>query len=102
MLALYFGGMGARQRNFYNELLRRYGYEREADGIQEAYLGGRRKDAAALVPRELVEGMSLVGDRGFVRDRIEAYRDAGVTMLNVEPVGPTRLADLEAVAEMLA
>ena len=77
MLALYFGGMGARGKNFYNDVLKRYGYEEEAEQIQEAYLGGDRKRAAALVPAELVAGMSLVGDAGYVKDRIEAYRGVG-------------------------
>lgn len=102
MLALYFGGMGSKERNFYNDLLRRYGFEAEAAAIQDAYLGGDRKTAASIVPRELIDGMSLVGDRGFVRERVAAYRDAGVTVLNVEPVGPDPLRDIETVAEWLA
>jgi F420-dependent oxidoreductase-like protein len=102
MLALYYGGMGARGKNFYNDVLKRYGYEEEAEQIQEAYLGGDRKRAAALVPAELVAGMSLVGDAGYVRDRIEAYRDSGVTVLNVQPVGPNRMQDVETVAGWLA
>jgi F420-dependent oxidoreductase-like protein len=102
MLALYFGGMGARGKNFYNDLLRRYGFEREAEQIQDAYLSGDRKAAAALVPAELVEGMSLIGPESFVRDRIEAYRASGVTILNVEPVGPNGLDDVETVAGWLA
>ena len=101
MLALYFGGMGARGHNFYNDLLRRYGFEREAKQIQDAYLGGDKKAAAAMVPAELVEGMSLVGPEGFVRGRIEAYQASGVTILNVEPVGPNGLRDVETVAGWL-
>ncbi|MDE3205056.1 MAG: LLM class F420-dependent oxidoreductase [Acidobacteriota bacterium] len=101
MLALYFGGMGAKGKNFYNDLLKRYGFEREADAVQDAYLGGDRKAAAALVPSALVEGMTLIGDPGFVRDRIAAYREAGVTVLNVDPVGPNGLADVETVASWL-
>jgi F420-dependent oxidoreductase-like protein len=100
-LALYFGGMGARGRNFYNDVLRRYGYEQEAEQIQDAYLSGDKSAAAALVPAELVTGMSLVGDEGFVRDRIAAYRDSGVTILNVQPVGPNGTADIEKVAGWL-
>jgi hypothetical protein len=101
MLALYFGGMGARGKNFYNDLLRRYGFEREAGQIQDAYLGGDRKAAAAMVPAELVAGTSLIGPEGFVRDRIEAYRASGVTVLNVEPVGRSGLRDIETVAGWL-
>ncbi len=102
MLALYFGGMGARGKNFYNDVLKRYGYEEEAEQIQEAYLGGDRKRAAALVPAELVAGMSLVGDAGYVKERIEAYRDSGVTVLNVQPIGPNGMKDVETVAGWLA
>jgi len=101
-LALYFGGMGARGKNFYNDVLRRYGFEKEAVAIQDAFLGGDRSTAAALIPDELVEGMSLVGDAGFVKDRIDAYRAAGVTILNVEPIGPNGLKDVATVAEWLA
>ena len=100
-LALYFGGMGARGRNFYNDVLKRYGYEREAGQIQDAYLSGDKTAAAAMVPAELVAGMSLVGDEGFVRDRIVAYRDSGVTILNVQPIGPNGMADIETVASWL-
>jgi F420-dependent oxidoreductase-like protein len=101
MLALYFGGMGARGQNFYNDLLKRYGYEKEAVEIQDAYLGGDRHAAAAMVPAELVEGMSLVGDAAFIKDRIAAYRASGVTVLNVQPVGPNGLRDVEAIAQWL-
>jgi F420-dependent oxidoreductase-like protein len=101
MLALYFGGMGARGRNFYNDVLRRYGFEKEAAAIQDAYLSGEKKTAAAMVPAELIEGMSLIGSEGFVRDRIAAYRDAGVTILNVQPVGPNGMTDIETVAGWL-
>ena len=102
MLALYYGGMGARGTNFYNDVLRRYGYEKEATQIQDAYLGGDRKRAAALVPAELVAGMSLVGDAGFVKDRIAAYRESGVTVLNVQPIGPNGLRDIETIAGWVA
>ena len=83
-------------------MLTRYGFEREAHEIQERYLGGDRKTAAALVPEALVDGMSLVGDEGFVKDRIAAYREAGVTILNVDPVGPNRIRDIETIAGWLA
>jgi F420-dependent oxidoreductase-like protein len=101
LLALYFGGMGARGRNFYNDVLKRYGFEKEAEQIQDAYLSGDKNAAAALVPAELVEGMSLIGDAAFVRDRIEAYRESGVTILNVQPVGPNGMADIETLASWL-
>ncbi|MET0910489.1 MAG: LLM class F420-dependent oxidoreductase [Ilumatobacteraceae bacterium] len=98
MLAMYFGGMGARGANFYNDVLRGYGFEQAAADIQDAYLGGDRKAAEAMVPRELIDGMSLVGDEGFVRDRMAAYAAAGVTVLNVQPVGPNGTADIETLA----
>ena len=102
MLALYYGGMGAKGKNFYNDVLRRYGYEKEAEQIQDRYLGGDRKAAAALIPDELVAGMSLIGDAGFVKDRIAAYRESGVTVLNVQPVGPNGLQDIETIANWVA
>ncbi len=88
-LALYIGGMGARGRNFYNDLARRFGYEAEAKAIQDAYLDGRKAEAEALVPAELVELTSLIGPEGYVRERIAAYREAGVTTLNVTPLDQT-------------
>jgi F420-dependent oxidoreductase-like protein len=102
MLALYFGGMGARGKNFYNDVLKRYGYATEAEAIQDAYLGGDRKQAAALVPDQFIAGMSLIGDAGYVKDRVEAYRESGVTILNVQPVGPNRLKDIETIANWVA
>ena len=102
MLALYFGGMGARGKNFYNELLRRYGYEQLADDIQDAYLGGRKDEAAAMLPDELVRRLNLVGEAGWVRERVEAFREAGVTVLNVQTSGPNGLRDIEEVGSWLA
>jgi hypothetical protein len=101
MLALYFGGMGAKGKNFYNDVLRGYGYEKEADEIQDLYLGGQKKEAAALVPKALVEGMSLIGDAGYVKDRVAAYAESGVTVLNVQPIGPNGLKDVETIAGWL-
>ncbi|MFI0416908.1 LLM class F420-dependent oxidoreductase [Spongiactinospora sp. 9N601] len=89
VLALYIGGMGARGHNFYNDLARRYGYEQEAERIQDLYLEGKKDEAAALVPAELLEKSSLIGPEGFVRDRIQALRESGVTTLNVTPLADT-------------
>ncbi len=100
-LALYFGGMGARGRNYHNDVLRRYGYEKEAVEIQDLYLSGKKREAATLVPAELVAGMNLIGDEGYVRDRVAAFADSGVTVLNVQPVGPNGLRDVETVASWL-
>jgi F420-dependent oxidoreductase-like protein len=101
MMALYIGGMGARGRNFYNELARRYGYEAEAELIQDLYLSGRKEEAAAAIPAEFVELTSLIGSAAFVRERVEAFRAAGVTILNVMPVGPDPAADLAAVRDLI-
>jgi F420-dependent oxidoreductase-like protein len=87
LAALYIGGMGARGRNFYNELMVRYGYAAEAAAIQDLYLAGRRRAAEARVPDEFLELTNLCGTEGFVRDRIGAFRSAGVTVLNVTPAG---------------
>jgi F420-dependent oxidoreductase-like protein len=84
-LALYIGGMGAREQNFYNTVVCQLGWEAEAHEIQELYLAGRKEEAAAKVPLELLERTNLVGPEGYVRDRIAAYREAGVTNLVVRP-----------------
>jgi F420-dependent oxidoreductase-like protein len=94
-LALYIGGMGARNRNFYFNLVCRYGYTDQARKIQELYLAGRKEEAAAAVPDELVERTSLIGPPSYVKERVAVYREAGVTILNVNPVGENPLADLE-------
>lgn len=84
-IALYVGGMGARRRNFYNELARRYGYEAEAAAIQDLYLDGKKDDAAAAVPDGLVDEICLVGPEARIAERIAAYQEAGVTTLIVSP-----------------
>ena len=86
--ALYVGGMGAKGRNFYNDLVKRYGYEAEAEAIQDLYLDGKKDEAAALVPEELLQATSLCGSEGYVRERLAAYKESGVTVLNVTPIGP--------------
>ena len=77
MLALYIGGMGARAKNFYNEVARELGYEEAAAKIQDAYLGGRRSEAIAAVPDALVDETSLVGSPERIKDRLNAWKDAG-------------------------
>ncbi len=86
MAALYIGGMGAKGRNFYNALVRRYGYEQEAEEIQDLYLAGKKDEAAAKVPEDLLEAITLCGPEGYVADRIAAYGEAGVTHLQITPV----------------
>jgi F420-dependent oxidoreductase-like protein len=85
MAALYIGGMGAKGKNFYNALVSRYGYEQEAAEIQDLYLAGNKQEAMAKVPAELLEKTSLCGSEGYVKDRIAAYKEAGVTVLQVTP-----------------
>jgi F420-dependent oxidoreductase-like protein len=80
-LALYVGGMGARGKNFYNDLACRYGYEREAALIQQLYLEGRKKEALAAVPNALVDEVALCGPKERIRDRVEAWKEAGVSTL---------------------
>ena len=87
MFALYIGGMGAKGKNFYNTLARQYGYEKEAEEIQELYLGGNKRDAEALVPLELLELCNLVGPESYVKERIAAFQESGVTNLQILPVG---------------
>ncbi len=95
MLALYIGGMGAKGKNFYNALACRYGYEQEAAEIQDLYLAGHKDEAAALVPAELLEGTSLCGPESYIKERVAALAEAGVTHLNVTPVGPDPVAMIE-------
>jgi F420-dependent oxidoreductase-like protein len=97
MVALYVGGMGARERNFYNQLFQRYGYEAEAERIQDLYLDGKKGEAAAAVPDSFLEQTSLCGDEGYVRDRIAEFAAAGVTVLNVTPIA----ADLPAQQRLI-
>jgi F420-dependent oxidoreductase-like protein len=99
MAALYIGGMGAKGRNFYNALTRRYGYDKEAEEIQELYLSGKKEEAAAAVPAELLERTNLVGPAGYVEERIAAFREAGVTVLNVTAIGPDALKTIEQLKE---
>jgi F420-dependent oxidoreductase-like protein len=98
-LALYIGGMGARGRNFYNDLARRYGYEAEAELIQDLYLSGKKDEAAAAVPAELLEKTALVGPEGYVKERLAAFSEAGVTTLSVNPVGPDPVKVVEQIRE---
>jgi F420-dependent oxidoreductase-like protein len=100
-LALYVGGMGARSKNFYNELVCRYGYEREAAEIQDLYLSGRKKEAEGIVPQALLDSLSLVGPASWIKERIAAYREAGVTLLDVHPIGSDPLGDVERLKEWI-
>jgi F420-dependent oxidoreductase-like protein len=99
-LALYIGGMGARGKNFYNDLARRYGYEDEARTIQDLYLDGRKDEAAAVVPEELVRAVSLVGPESYVAERVAAFREAGVTTLVLQPLDGSPEGRLRTVETM--
>ena len=102
MAALYIGGMGARGKNFYNDLACQYGYEAEARRIQDLYLDGRKKEAEEAVPLELLEMGNLVGPESYVRERIQAFRDAGVTSLQVTPVADDPVKLIGQVKEWVA
>jgi F420-dependent oxidoreductase-like protein len=104
MVALYVGGMGAKGKNFYNELAMRYGYEKEAEVIQDLYLAGKKKEAEAAVPSEFLELTTLCGPKGYVKERIAAFKAAGVTHLQVHPIpqdGQTAASLIETVKDLL-
>jgi F420-dependent oxidoreductase-like protein len=100
-LALYIGGMGAKGRNFYHNLAMRYGFGEVANQIQELYLSGRKREATDLVPDELVRGMSLVGPRGFIAERLAAFAEAGVTTMLVSPLAADPEESVRHVEEVL-
>jgi F420-dependent oxidoreductase-like protein len=100
MVALYVGGMGAKGRNFYNDLACRYGFEKEAAEIQELYLAGHKREAEARVPEELLSLTSLVGPRGWVAERVAAFAEAGVTHLQVTPVPTGGRSELDLLEEL--
>lgn len=98
MLALYIGGMGAKRKNFYNDLACRYGYEKEAAQIQDLYLSGKKMEAIHSVPDALVDELSLIGTKEMISDRLDAWRDSAVTTLALMPTDP---ATLRTVAELV-
>jgi F420-dependent oxidoreductase-like protein len=99
-LALYIGGMGAKGKNFYHALATSYGYGAEADRIQELYLSGQKDAAAKAVPDDLVRDVSLIGSAGFVSERVAAFREAGVTTLNVVPIAESREARVRLIEQL--
>jgi F420-dependent oxidoreductase-like protein len=104
-VALYVGGMGSREQNFYNALVQRYGFADAAREVQTLYLEGRKDEAAAALPTELIDTLSLCGPADRVRERLSVFRDAGVGTLMVAPMAWTfedRLAQLRLVAELAA
>ena len=102
-LALYIGGMGSRKQNFYNQLVQRYGFADAAREVQDHYLAGRAKEAAAALPGELIDAVSLCGPPDVVRERLAVFRAAGVGTLMVAPMAWTieeRREQLRLVAEL--
>ncbi|ORV14709.1 LLM class F420-dependent oxidoreductase [Mycobacterium celatum] len=99
-LALYIGGMGAKSRNFYHNLATRYGFGEIANRIQDLYLSGRKNEAIAAVPDELVRQVSLIGPRGFVAERVAAFAEAGVTTLLATPASTDRAESVHYVEEL--
>jgi F420-dependent oxidoreductase-like protein len=105
ILALYIGGMGSRKQNFYNQLVQRYGFEAAASEIQDLYLEGKKEEAGQAIPDELIDSTCLCGPRDFVRERLAAFREAGVGTLMVSPTAFTaedRVEQLRALAELAA
>jgi F420-dependent oxidoreductase-like protein len=105
VLALYVGGMGSRRQNFYNQLMQRYGFEDAARTVQDLYLDGKKDEAAAALPDDLIDLVTLCGCKEHVRDRLAAFRDAGVGTLTITPMTWTpeeRIEQLRAVAELAA
>ena len=106
--ALYIGGMGPHRdkgHNFYYELAVRFGYADAAAKIQDAYLAGRKDEAAGLVPAELLEGTSLIGPEGLVAERVAAMKETGVSTLNVTPLAAThadRVRLIEQIRDLTA
>ena len=100
-LALYIGGMGARGHNFYNDLFAAYGYEQQAREIQELYLSGHKRQAEAAIPAEFLEQVTLCGPVSYVRERIAAYREAGVSVINVDTAGADPVRTIAALAELV-
>jgi F420-dependent oxidoreductase-like protein len=102
-LGLYVGGMGSKEQNFYNRLVASYGFEREAELVQELYLAGRKSEALMALPDELIDTVSIAGPRSRAKEKIRAFRDAGVDTLIVSPMAletPERKEQLRLVAEL--
>jgi len=96
-IAFYVGGMGAKNKNYYNDLFKRYGWEEEAEKVQDLFLSGHRAEATAAIPDEYLDLSMLCGDEGMVRERLQVYKEVGVTYLNIDPRGPNPLETIEKV-----
>ena len=100
-MALYVGGMGARDQNFYNTIARRYGYEDEAIEVQDLYLDGKKEEAATKLPAEWLRLSNLVGPKSYVKERLGAYKEAGVTVLSVNVAGDEPVKTIETLKELI-
>jgi F420-dependent oxidoreductase-like protein len=103
LIALYVGGMGSRDKNFYNQLIQRYGFTDAARAVQDLYLEGRKDEAAAALPDDLIDAVTLCGPRDQVQARLKLYRDAGVDELIIAPMAwsfEERLDQLQQIAEL--
>jgi alkanesulfonate monooxygenase SsuD/methylene tetrahydromethanopterin reductase-like flavin-dependent oxidoreductase (luciferase family) len=104
VLALYVGGMGSRDKNFYNQAVQRLGFEDVARKVQDLYLDGKKEEAAAALPGELIDKVTLCGPPDRIKDRLQAYRDAGVGTMVVTPmsfVPDERVKMVRQLAELL-
>jgi F420-dependent oxidoreductase-like protein len=102
-LGLYVGGMGSREQNFYNRLVSSYGFEREAQQVQELYLAGRKSEAMLALPDDLIDAVTIAGSPQRAKERIRAFRDAAVETLIVSPTAfdnDERKKQLHLVAEL--
>jgi Luciferase-like monooxygenase len=103
ILALYVGGMRSREQNFYNQTVRRYGFQAAVERIQDLYLEGKREEAMATLPDALIDTVTLCGPAEHVRERLAVYRDAGVGTLGLSPIALTsseRLGQLRLIAQL--
>ena len=105
-VAFNMGGMGSAETNFYNDAFKRAGYEDDARAIQQLWLDGKREEAAQRVPDAMVTEFQAIGTRHMVRERLRAYRDAGVSTLKLGldgagPLGPARFELLEEIVDMV-
>ncbi|HEX7716937.1 MAG TPA: LLM class flavin-dependent oxidoreductase, partial [Marmoricola sp.] len=98
VIALYMGGMGAKEQNFHKNVFERMGYASITDEVQELFLAGKREQATALIPDELADEMHIVGDAGFVKERVAQWEETGVTTLLLSFRGAD---ELRTVAELL-
>ena len=103
IMALYVGGMGSREKNFYNALVTSYGFGDAAKEVQDLYLDGKKEEAAAALPGELIDLVSLCGPKDHVLERMKAFEAAGVTSMNITPMAfdpATRLEQMKSIAEL--